>query len=199
MPATRRGRPPFPRDVVLAAADRLFSEAPEPKAISMDDVAAAAGVGKATLFRAFGSRDGLLDALFASRLAPLRAEQGRWPTGDLQVDPAERLLAVLDGLLSFKLENPKLAKARELTGSRLLEAPHYVWVHDLIRTLLEDTGAAPGWSDYVAHVLLGALRADVLDALLAGGRTPADIRRDVAGLAHQLLGTPVGATAEPGG
>ena len=38
------------RAAVLAAADELFATVPEPARLSMDDVAAAAGVGKGTLF-----------------------------------------------------------------------------------------------------------------------------------------------------
>jgi AcrR family transcriptional regulator len=79
----------------------------------MDDIAAAAGVGKGTLFRAFGSRDGLLDALFAERMARLRAavEEGDPPLGP-QAPPRERVLAVLDAILLFKLENAPLNALR---------------------------------------------------------------------------------------
>ncbi|MFK0019930.1 TetR/AcrR family transcriptional regulator [Streptomyces sp. NPDC090798] len=38
----------------------------------MDDIAEAAGVGKATLFRRFGDRAGLIGAVIDSRLEPLR-------------------------------------------------------------------------------------------------------------------------------
>ncbi|MEV7078981.1 TetR/AcrR family transcriptional regulator [Streptomyces sp. NPDC093516] len=38
----------------------------------MADIAAAAGVGKGTLFRGFGDRTGLIRALHESRLEPLR-------------------------------------------------------------------------------------------------------------------------------
>jgi len=60
------------RAAVLAAADELFATVPEPARLSMDDVAAAAGVGKGTLFRAFGNRAGLLQALWQRRYEPLR-------------------------------------------------------------------------------------------------------------------------------
>ena len=55
------------RAAVLAAADELFTTAAEPARLSMDDVAGAAGVGKGTLFRAFGSRAGLVQALWQRR------------------------------------------------------------------------------------------------------------------------------------
>ncbi|MEU9775597.1 TetR family transcriptional regulator, partial [Streptomyces sp. NPDC047968] len=42
------------REAVLAAADALFVRRESPADITMADVASAAGVGKGTLFRAFG-------------------------------------------------------------------------------------------------------------------------------------------------
>ena len=60
------------RAAVLAAAEELFAAAAAPARLSMDDVATAAGVGKGTLFRAFGSRAALIQALWALRTEPLR-------------------------------------------------------------------------------------------------------------------------------
>ncbi|MEU6591711.1 TetR/AcrR family transcriptional regulator [Streptomyces sp. NPDC046881] len=183
----RPGRPPFPRELVLAAADALFADADAPKSVSMDDIAAAAGVGKATLFRAFGSRDGLLDALFAARAAPLRAELER-PDSPLgpKAPPLDRILALFDELVSFKFNNPHLTAAREVSG--MLQAPDYVWMHTTLRSLIEQTDSAAAESaDYVAHVLLGGLRVDVIDELLASGRSRDDIRRDVAVLVRSVL------------
>ncbi|GAA4384944.1 TetR/AcrR family transcriptional regulator [Tsukamurella soli] len=50
------------RELLLAAAERLIAERGV-DAVSMDEVASAAGVGKGTVFRRFGSRAGLLQAL----------------------------------------------------------------------------------------------------------------------------------------
>jgi AcrR family transcriptional regulator len=187
----RPGRPSFPRELVLAAADGLFADTDAPKAVSMDDIAAAAGVGKGTLFRAFGSRDGLLDALFAARLAPLRSdiESTGSPLGS-EAPPTQRILAILDELVSFKLDNRHLMAARELAGSRLLQSPHYIWMHDTLRALIEQIDSAAAESaGYDAHILLGGLRADLLDELLASGKSPDDIRRDLATLARRVLST----------
>ena len=47
------------RRLLLDAARTLIAER-GPDAVSTDDIAAAAGVGKGTLFRRFGSRAGLM-------------------------------------------------------------------------------------------------------------------------------------------
>ena len=47
------------RALLLAAARRLIAER-GPDAVTMDDIASAAGVGKGTVFRRFGSRAGLM-------------------------------------------------------------------------------------------------------------------------------------------
>ena len=47
------------RDKVLAAAEKLFGER-SADCVTMDAIAAEAGVGKGTLFRGFGDRAGLV-------------------------------------------------------------------------------------------------------------------------------------------
>ncbi|WP_335979728.1 TetR/AcrR family transcriptional regulator [Streptomyces sp. CA2R106] len=190
--ARRPGRPAFPRELVLEAAAALFADTDAPRSVSMDDIAAAAGVGKGTLFRAFGSRDGLLDALFAAHAAPLRAalEQPDPPLGSA-APPLTRVLALFDELVTFKLTHRHLTAARELSGAGLLRAPHYVWTHDVLRALIARTDSPAAASPaYTAHVLLGAVRADLVDELLASGRTPDDIRHDVAALVRTVLAAP---------
>ena len=157
----------------------------------MDDVAAAAGVGKGTLFRAFGSRDGLLDAVFAARLDSLRAEVERHesPIGP-DVPPADRVIAILQRLLKFKIENPRLVTAREHNGSTLLQAPHYRWVHRLLRDLIEESGSAIDAADYAAHVLLGGLRVEVITERLQAGSTVDELSAQLFTVAGRILGKP---------
>jgi AcrR family transcriptional regulator len=157
----------------------------------MDDIAAAAGVGKGTLFRAFGSRDNLLDALFAARMAALReaVKAGDPPLGP-GTPPRERVLGILDALLTFKLENLQLIRAREMATSGLPQADHYRWMHAALRDLIEQatSGAPDVDASYAAHVLLGALRPDLIDELLASGDSPQAIRSAQAALARRILG-----------
>ena len=175
---------------MLSAAESLFTSADAPRDVTMDDVATAAGVGKGTLFRAFGSRDGLLDALSAAKFAPVReaAEGQPAPLGSA-APPQERILAFLEALLSFKLENRHLLHAREVTSTGALRTERYTWMQDLLRRLIAD--AAPGTTadhaGYTAHVLLGALHIDLVEELLAAGYTPEEIRRSQTALARTVV------------
>lgn len=72
------------REAVLAAADALFAASSSPHSVSMDDIAAAAGVGKGTLFRRFGDRAGLIGAVIASASTPCSKPCGKRRT---QPDP----------------------------------------------------------------------------------------------------------------
>lgn len=177
--AVRRGRRPLSPVAMLAAADRLFAASDVPGNVTMDAIAAAAGVGKGTLFRAFGSRDGLLDALWASKIAALREEVERGaPPFEAATTPEERLVAFLDAVLTFKLDNRHLIRAREV-GAGLLQSPHYRWMHKIAQTLIEDATSPTTADDslYVAHALLASLHIDLIDELLASGLSLQAIRR----------------------
>ena len=106
------------RAAVFAAADALFAHCRSPEDVTMADIAAAAGVGKGTLFRAFGDRTGLIGALYEARLEPLRnaVEDGPPPLGPA-TPPLQRVPALLDAVLCLKLDNRHLALALEGTGA----------------------------------------------------------------------------------
>jgi AcrR family transcriptional regulator len=185
----RRGRPPVPPALVLAAADALFADADSPRTVTMDAIAAAAGVGKGTLFRAFGSRDGLLDALWAAKLSALReAVEGGEPPFGPGAPSRERVVAFLDAILTFKLENCHLIRAREV-APRLLQSEHYKWMHSLVQRLIEDAalGAMADEAGYAAHVLLAALHIDLIEELLANGLSLQAIRRAQAAHARAVI------------
>jgi AcrR family transcriptional regulator len=178
------------RATVLAAADELFATAAAPAGLSMDDVAAAAGVGKGTLFRAFGSRAGLIQALWDLRTEPLgRAiENGPPPLGP-GTDPRRRIAAILDAIVVVKLDNRYLTLAVEERsgGASLYEQPQYQLVHWLLSDLLRDAGRGKE-SELLAHVLLAAVRADLLDHLIgARGSSRRQLRAGVAAVADLVL------------
>ncbi|WP_310723646.1 helix-turn-helix domain-containing protein [Streptomyces sp. N2A] len=167
------------RKAVLEAADALFARAERPEDLTMADIAAAAGVGKGTLFRAFGDRAGLLRALYEARLEPVReaADAGPPPLGPA-TPPQERVPALLDAILCFKLDNRRLALALEESGSNsLYQAEHYERWHGLLRSMLEQI---PGLDDaaFTAHALLAATRADLVERLADQEGTPRERLRD---------------------
>ncbi|MER8185908.1 TetR family transcriptional regulator [Kitasatospora sp. NPDC094015] len=182
------------RAAALAAADRLFAGtvagAGDPGDITMADIAAAAGVGKGTLFRAFGDRTGLIRALHESRLGPLTdaVETGPPPLGPT-TPPAQRVAALLDALLCFKLDNRHLALALEGAGADSpYRAAHYERWHALLAGLLR---AAPGTTahDFTAHALLAATRADLVEHLAgAGDATREELRSGLAEFTARVIG-----------
>ncbi|MFI0407235.1 TetR/AcrR family transcriptional regulator [Actinomadura sp. 3N508] len=154
------------RTAVLTAADALFARSASPDEVTMADVAAAAGVGKGTLFRAFGDRTGLIRALYQARLEPVRnaVEAGPPPLGP-GAPPLERIPALLDAVLCFKLDNRGLALALEESGGASpYQAEHYKTWHSLLQNLLDQV---PGLTDtdFTAHALLAATRADLVEHL----------------------------------
>lgn len=182
------------RAAVFAAADTLFAQCQSPESVTMADIAAAAGVGKATLFRAFSDRTGLIRALYEARLEPVRAavEEGPPPLGPATPPPV-RVPALLDAVLCFKLDNRHLALALEQTGAGSpYRAEHYEHWHALLRDLLERIPgpARTGSADFTAHALLAATRADLV-AHLAGekGVPREELREQLADFTASVLGT----------
>jgi AcrR family transcriptional regulator len=189
------------RAAVLAAADALFARRESPEDVTMADVAEAedvtmadiaeaAGVGKATLFRAFGDRAGLIRELYAARLAPTveAVETGPPPLGP-DTPPVQRIPALLDAFLCFKLDNRRLARALEDAGSASpYLAQHYEHWHGLLRDLLEQI---PGLTDgdFASHALLAATRADLVEHLAGHvGESRELMRAQLAAFAARVLG-----------
>ncbi|MFF5016374.1 TetR/AcrR family transcriptional regulator [Streptomyces sp. NPDC001165] len=181
------------RAAAFAAADTLFAHCQSPESVTMADIAAAAGVGKATLFRAFGDRTGLIRALYEARLEPVRdaVEEGPPPLGPA-TPPLLRVPALLDAVLCFKLDNRHLALALEQTGAASpYRAEHYERWHALLRDLLEQIpSVGTGSADFTAHALLAATRADLV-AHLAGERAVPreELREQLANFTATVLGT----------
>ncbi|WP_406207885.1 TetR/AcrR family transcriptional regulator [Streptomyces sp. NBC_01017] len=179
------------RAAAFAAADTLFAECRSPDEVTMADIAAAAGVGKATLFRAFGDRTGLIHALVSARLEPLRiaVAEGPAPLGPA-TPPLQRVPALLDAVLCFKLDNRHLALALEATGADSpYHADHYERWHSLLRDLLDRVPGMSG-SDFAAHALLAATRADLV-AYLAGEKAEPreELREQLARFTAKVLGS----------
>ena len=96
------------RRAILAATEWLLA-AHRPQDISMEQVAAAAGVGKGTVFHRFGNRTGLMHALMVERAQALEeaVTSGPPPLGAGAPD-RERLLAFLDAVAEVVARNKSL-------------------------------------------------------------------------------------------
>lgn len=156
------------RVAVLDAAGRLF-DAADPGSVSMDDVARAAGVGKGTLFRRFGDRATLLRAVYDARLTDLRtAIAGGPPPLGPHTPPRDRIAAVLDAMVDFKLDNRRLAMALEQDGSggvaTLYRSASYVETHELLTGLLREV-IGDDDASWTAYALLAVVRIDLVDHL----------------------------------
>ncbi|WP_329404083.1 TetR/AcrR family transcriptional regulator [Streptomyces melanogenes] len=176
------------REAVLAAADALFAASDSPQSVSMDDIAAAAGVGKGTLFRRFGDRAGLIGAVIASRLEPVQ-QAVREAQDAAASSPRQRVLDLLDASLRFKIENRNLMSAAEDAGlGSPYQAEHYGWWHGILRDTLDQVPGVPA-SDFTAHALLAAIRADLVAHLIDGQKmTPEALRSSLAAYVDNVLG-----------
>jgi AcrR family transcriptional regulator len=181
------------RQAVLDAAGRLFDDAADVGAVSMDDIARAAGVGKGTLFRRFGDRAGLLLAVYDSRLGGLRAaiENGPAPLGP-SASARTRIPALLNAIVDFKLANRRLALALEQDQSggapTLYTSAQYVGTHRLLVELLAEVIDQKDAS-WFAYVLLAATRIDLIDHLATTENISARrLRADLTSLVDRILG-----------
>jgi AcrR family transcriptional regulator len=176
---------------VLAAAEKLFAQHGVAN-VSMDAVAAEAGVGKGTLFRRFTDRAGLAIALLDERERDLQQAllTGPPPLGP-GAPPGERLTAFCDAYLAFLTAQVELLLASEMAsvGSRYRVGTYRFW-HRHIALLLGQ--ARPDLdAEYLAHAILAPLGADVYQALREQFGLPRDrIAAGLRALLEPLLATP---------
>jgi len=151
------------RVAVLQAAARLFAEHGV-AAVSMDQVAAAAGVGKGTVFRRFGDKAGLAVALLDTRERELQEAilHGPPPLGP-GAGAAARLTAFTGAYLDYLLAHLELVRLSEnaAPGARYRIGAYRFW-HRHVAILL--SGASD--PEYAAHAFLAALAAEHVTALL---------------------------------
>src|SRR3954470_2803835 len=125
---------------ILAAAARLIEERGV-EHVSMDAIAADAGVGKGTLFRRFGDRSGLVMALLDERT---RAFQDRLIRGEPPLGPGapavDRIVAFGRGMLGLLEQHGEMLMAAEL-GARWVRGE--AGVYALYRTHLAMLPARP--------------------------------------------------------
>ncbi|WP_272475098.1 TetR/AcrR family transcriptional regulator [Baekduia alba] len=149
------------RERILCAAARLI-ERVGIDCMSMDDVAAEAGVGKGTLYRRFGDRSSLLRALISEPEQDFQDAliRGAAPLGP-GAAPDVRLHAFGDGLLRFLERHASYIQATELLGGgRRYGHPVYAFYRTHVSLLLRQAcGESPN-HEYLVDALLGPLAAE---------------------------------------
>jgi AcrR family transcriptional regulator len=159
----------------------------------MDAIAAAAGVGKGTLFRRFGDKAGLATALLDEQERALQdailfgpSPLGPGDPGD-QAAPRERLRAFVAAYLDYALAHLALVRMSETAapGARYRIGAYRFWHHHVALLLGSRTDPAAD-----AHALLATLAAEHLHAVLPE-LGEERLRRSTAALADALTGDPL--------
>src|SRR6476661_4697320 len=170
-PPQERGDAARNRTLLLDAARRLIAER-GPDAVTTDDIAAAAGVGKGTLFRRFGSRAGMMF--------------GPPPLGP-GAPPLDRLVAYGRDRLEFVHTHHALLSDAGRDPQMRFIAP-VMFHHRHIRVLLEAAGTT-GDLDAQAFALLALLDADYVQfQMTERGQTLEQLGEAWESVARKLCG-----------
>lgn len=165
---------------VLEAATRIHAERGV-AGLTMDEVAAAAGVGKGTLYRRFVDKAGLAAALLDDRGRELqeRLLHGPPPLGP-GAPGADRLAAFVVAYVEHTVRSLDLVLLSETAtpGGRLAKPVYPFWRRH-VEALLEDAGAPD--PTIRAEALLAALAAEQLQHwTVAQGRPVAEVAEVMA-------------------
>ncbi|MET9256184.1 TetR/AcrR family transcriptional regulator [Streptomyces sp. NPDC048182] len=173
---------------LLEAAARLIAEQGV-AALTMEAVAAAASVGKGTVFRRFGDRTGLLMALLdhSERRFQAALLSGPPPLGP-GAPPAERLRAFGTALLHRTIAELDLQLAAEPGPERRYTSPPRRFLRGHVALLLRQ--AAPDAdSEVLSHTLLGYLDPALVHHLTQQcGVPPARLERGWLDLVARMTG-----------
>ena len=169
---------------VLAAAERLFLEH-DGREVTMEQLAAAAGVGKGTLYRRYPDVASIALALLDEheRLLQERLLRGPPPLGP-GAPPGARLAAFYRAMVELLERHGHLALAAE-TGARRYDTGAYRAWELHVTTLLGEAGLAD--RPALVHALLAPLAPDVFAHQRASVCTVEQIAVDLETLARRAL------------
>jgi AcrR family transcriptional regulator len=150
------------REQLLDAADRVVQSSG--LGFSMDEIAAEAGITKPVLYRHFGDKDGLHEALTERYIGELK--QNLRPAAETD-DPRSRLAATIDAYLSYVEREPAryrflLAAAEQPRTAALVAQFRREHIGECAFTSvgkLERAGLDPGFAEPWAQCVSGMIRA----------------------------------------
>ena len=172
------------RAKVLAAAAELFADR-DPRTVTMDDIAKAAGVGRGTLYRRYPDRNAIAVALLDEHERALQEQllRGAPPLGP-GAPPADRLAAFYAAMIELLTAHAHLVLGAETGGARFATGAYGFWsVH--VRSLLIDAGVPQ--PDSMVDTVLAPLAAEVYLQQRERGLTPDQITAGLSTLAQRLL------------
>jgi len=169
---------------VLAAAADLFA-ARDPRAVTMDEIAKTAGVGRATVYRRYPDTWSIAVALLDEHE---RALQERLMHGDPPLGPgappADRLAAFYAAMIELLDAHVDLVLGAETGGARFATGAYGFWSAH-VRSLVVEAGIAE--PDAMVDALLAPLAAEVYVHQRARGLPSAQVTTALARLAHAVL------------
>ncbi len=177
------------RALLLDAATELLDTRPANE-ITMEDVARAAGVGKGTVFRRFGSRTGLMQALLDHHEKRLQRDviSGPPPLGP-GAAPLDRLAAFGRARLDMVRAHPDLAAAAEDTPERYTHPTRAFYVMHV--AMLLRTAGFTGPLDVLVHAVLAPLGAAAVQHLtVARGLSIDDVADEYEAFVRALTPRP---------
>jgi AcrR family transcriptional regulator len=171
---------------ILAAARQLFADRGA-SCVSMDEIAAAAGVGKGTLFRRFGSRAALALELLSEREICFQEGfiRGAPPLGP-GASALERLTAFGEARLDLLAAHAEVLAAAEIGPARFDSPPYAVYRLHLSLLLREANPERD--PEYLVEALLAGLGVDLFLYLReVRGLELADIKTGWGELVRRLV------------
>lgn len=172
------------RAKILAAAASVFATR-DPRTVTMDHIATAAGVGRGTLYRRYPSTAAIALALLDEheRILQQQLISGAPPLGP-GAAPADRLAAFYSAMVTLLETHADLALGAEAGGARYTTGAYGFWAAHVRALLMEAAVAEP---DSLVDVLLAPLAAENFIHQRARGLSVDQITGALSRLAHAML------------
>ncbi|MFE7746286.1 TetR/AcrR family transcriptional regulator [Nocardia sp. NPDC057455] len=173
------------RAKVLSAAAELFATR-DPRTVTMDDIAKAAGVGRGTLYRRYPDINSVAVALLDEHERALQAKllSGPPPLGP-GAPAAQRLAAFYAAMVELLDAHAHLVLGAEIGGARFATGAYEFW-YAHVRALLLAAGIHE--PDALVDPLLAPLAAEVYRQQRERGLTSGQITDALRMIAETVLG-----------
>lgn len=172
------------RRKVLDAAAELFATR-DPRGVTMDDIAKAAGVGRGTLYRRYPDRGAIAAALLDDHERSLQEAilRGAPPLGP-GAPPGDRLAAFYAAMVGLLGTHSHLVLGAETGGARFATGAYGFWFAH-VRALLTEAGIDD--PEAMVDAVLAPVAAEVYLQQRERGLSPERITAALDAQAHRLL------------